>query len=100
MEKKDIPFLIDFNLKKSKHPKNRKWDKYLEDYNNYTKIYIKHYRKSLIGNTISLSIYPYMKIKSEVIAEKLYKVQIQSALTTKQVERFNQIKMELVKTVC
>ncbi|WP_367768193.1 hypothetical protein AB3G33_08380 [Flavobacterium sp. WC2421] len=100
MENKDTPFLIDFTIKKSKPPKNSEWDKYLEDYNNYTKKYIKHYKKSLTGNTISLSIYPYMKIKSEIIAEKLYKAQIQSALTTKQVERFIQIKMKLVKIVC
>lgn len=100
MKKKDNPFLIDLTIKKSKPPKKSQWDKYLEDYNNYTKKYIKHYKMSLIGNTISLSIYPYMKIKSEVIAEKLYKAQIQSALTTKQVKQFIQIKMELVKTIC
>ena len=39
-----------------------KWDKQFDDYDNYVKEYLIHYKKSLKGNLVSLAIYPYMKV--------------------------------------
>ena len=39
----------------------------------YVKEYLKHYKKSLKGNSISLSKYPYFKLKSESLNKKLNK---------------------------
>jgi hypothetical protein len=96
MEIKDTSFSIDLPIKKLKI---NKWDKFLHDYNNYTKKYIKYYKKSLLGDTISLTKYPYMKMRSEVIAKKLCEAQIQSALNTNQIDRFIKIKIELVNAI-
>lgn len=80
--------------------KTSKWDKRLDDYNNYVIEYIKHYKKSLTGNPISLAKYPYMKIKSEVLAERTSKAQDKSILTEKQIKRFSKIKMKIVNACC
>ena len=61
-----------------------KWDKYLDDYNNYTKQYIKHYKKSLSGDTYSLSTYPYMKLRPEVLSKILDDAQRRFSLNKKQ----------------
>jgi hypothetical protein len=76
-----------------------KWDKRLDDYNNYVKEYIKHYKKSLKGNPISLCKYPYMKIKSDVLAKRLNKAQIKCNLSETQIRRALKIKMKLVKAL-
>lgn len=99
MKEKDNSFAIDFPLKKLRSPKINKYNKYLDDYNTYTKNYIKHYKKSTMGDIISLSKYPYLKIKSENVEKKLHKAQIQSALTKKQIKRFIELKMKLVKAI-
>ena len=78
--------------------KTNKWAKRLDDYNNYVKEYIKHYKKSLTGNPISLAKYPYMKIKTGVLAERLKKAQDKSNLTEKQTKRFSKITMKIVNT--
>lgn len=72
-----------------------KWDKYLVDYNNYTKEYIKHYKKSIEGNIISLTKYPYMKAKSEMLFEKLLDAQNKTLLTQKQIKRMSQIQIKI-----
>src|SRR3970282_567872 len=76
--------------------KTAKWSKRLDDYGNYVKEYIKHYNRSLTGNTISLAKYPYMKIKSEVLAGRLKKAKDKSILTEKQIKRFSKIKMKVI----
>lgn len=94
------PFeVIALKSKKEKKTKIKKWDKSLVDFNNYTRKYIKHYKKSLTGNLVSLSTYPYMKIRTEIIAERLLKAQKKSILSTKQIERFVKIKMKVVKSI-
>jgi hypothetical protein len=42
-----------------------KWDRHLDDYNNYVKEYNKHYLTQK-GNQRSIALYPYMKEKWEV----------------------------------
>lgn len=80
--------------------KTAKWDKRLDDYNNYVKEYIKHYKKSLHANPISLAKYPYMKIKSEILAERLDKAKVKSILTEKQIKRFDKINIKIVNACC
>lgn len=75
----------------SNKPLNTKWDKCLDDYNNYLKEYIKHYKKSINGNVISFLKYPYMKAKSEAIFERLSDAQNKALLTQKQIKRIAKI---------
>lgn len=75
---------------------SKKWDKCLDDYENYTKEYIKHYKKSLKGNLISLSQYPYRKAKSEVLCEQLNKAHDKDLLDEKQLKRISKIQMKMV----
>lgn len=78
----------------SEKPLNNEWDKYLEDYNNYTKEYIIQYKKSLEGNSTSLSLYPYLKVRSEVLYEQLFDAQQKSLLTETQIKRLDKIQIE------
>ncbi|MBF2708337.1 hypothetical protein [Flavobacterium soyangense] len=73
-----------------------KWDKYLNDYENYVKEYIKDYKKSLKGNLVSLSKYPYMKAKSEALCEQLNDAQNKSLLTKKQLKRISKIQTKML----
>ncbi|MBA4320179.1 MAG: hypothetical protein C0412_17410 [Flavobacterium sp.] len=73
----------------------KKWDKCLDDYNNYLKEYIKQYKKSLKGNFISLLKYPYLKAKSEAIYERLYDAQNKALLTKKQIKRIAKIQSQI-----
>ena len=78
----------------------KKWDKCLDDYENYTKEYIKQYKKSLKGNFISLSQYPYMKARSEALCEQLNTAQDKGLLTEKQLQRISKIQMKTLYTSC
>lgn len=75
-------------------PINNKWQKYLNDYDNYTREYIEHYKKALQGNTISLSLYPYMKLRSETLYEQLFQAQQKSQLTENQIQLIASIQIE------
>lgn len=75
-----------------------KWEKCLDDYENYTKEYIKQYKKSLKGNLVSLSKYPYMKAKSDALCEKLEKAKNQGFLTEKQLQRISKIQQKIMNT--
>ena len=77
-------------------PFHKKWDKCLDDYENYTKEYIKQYKKSLKGNGISLCKYPYMKAKSEALCEQLNIAQDKDLLNEKQLKRISKIQMKMV----
>lgn len=92
MEKKNFKNLNN-TLKK---PFNNKWDKLLYDYENYTKEYIKQYKKSLNNNLNSLSKYPYMKAKTELLLLKLSEAQNKDLLTEKQVKRIAKIQMKMI----
>lgn len=80
----------------SQIPFHTKWDKCLDDYENYTLEYIKQYKKSLKGNLISLSKYPYMKAKSEALLERLTAAQNKALLSEKQLKDISKIQMKLV----
>jgi hypothetical protein len=84
----------------TENPLNNKWDKCLDDYENYLKEYIKHYKKSLKGNLVSLSKYPYMKAKSEVFCEQLNNAQNKTLLTEKQLKRISKIQTRMLNTCC
>jgi hypothetical protein len=84
----------------SKKSLRNKWDKCLDDYENYTIDYIKQYKKSLKGNGISLSKYPYMKAKAEALLEQLNTAQNKGLLTEKQLQRISKIQMKTLYTCC
>ena len=76
----------------------QKWDKRVDDYENYVKEYITHYKKSLKGNSISLSKYPYMKVKWEALGLKLDKAIKKELLTNKQIKKVLRIQQKIVGT--
>jgi hypothetical protein len=95
MNEKEIA-IVSKNIKKcNKKHLNKKWDKLLDDYDNYLKEYIKHYKKTLDGNTISLSAYPYMKAKSEALYERLSDARNKSLLSEKQIKRIAKIQTQI-----
>ncbi|TDE07714.1 hypothetical protein [Flavobacterium sandaracinum] len=73
-----------------------KWTKTVNDYNNYIKEYIKHYKKALKGNSNSLIRYPYLKAKSESLGKRLGKAQKQGMLTEKQVQKILRIQLKII----
>ncbi|MFV8361531.1 hypothetical protein [Flavobacterium sp. LS1P3] len=77
-----------------------KWDKKLNDYNNYVKEYLIHYKKSLKGNSISLSKYPYLKVKSESLSKKLNRGIEKELLTKKQLTKVFKIREKIVNACC
>jgi hypothetical protein len=79
---------------------NYKWVKRVDDYSNYAKECIIHYKKSLKGNSISLSKYPYMKVKWEALGLKLEKAQKKELLTSQQVKKVMKIQIKIVNTFC
>lgn len=93
MEKKETTITPATIKNSAEQTINKKWEKCLDDYNNYTKEYIKHYIKSLQGNSISLSIYPYMKARSEALYEQLSDAQEKSLLTKKQIKKISKIQI-------
>lgn len=74
---------------------NHKWDKCLDDYNNYIKEYKMHYKKSKEGNEMSLSLYPYMKEKWQALKKRINKAYANKRLNEKQIERV--VTMKIVK---
>ena len=77
-----------------------KWNKKIQDYDNYVKEYLKNYKKSLHKNTISLSKYPYMKIKSEALNKKLNKAMDNGLLTKTQIKKILKIQLKIVNKCC
>ena len=77
-----------------------KWDKRLDDYENYLKEYVQHYKKSLKGNLISLAKYPYLQAKSEDLIEQLNSAQNKGLLTEKQLKRIHKIQIKTLYSSC
>ncbi|WP_291097845.1 MULTISPECIES: hypothetical protein [unclassified Flavobacterium] len=100
MKKNDSAIISKTVEKCTTKPINNKWDKLLCDYNNYVKEYISHYKKSLKGKLVSLSKYPYMRAKSEILYERLDKAQNKALLTKKQIKRMSKIQMKIVNACC
>lgn len=76
----------------------QKWEKRVYDYENYVKEYITHYKKSLKGNSVSLSKYPYMKVKWEALGQKLDKAIKKELLTNKQLKKVLRTQLKIVTT--
>ena len=96
MEKDKNTIVTKSKEKCRNNPLNNKWDECLDDYDNYLKEYIKQYKKSLKGNLVSLSKYPYMKVKSEALCERLNDAHNKNHLTEKQLKRLSKIKMKII----
>ena len=77
-----------------------KWNKRLQDYDNYVNEYLKNYKRSLQGNAGSLSKYPYMKIKSEALNKKLNKAMDKGLLTKNQIKKILKIQLKIVNKCC
>lgn len=78
----------------------KKWDKLLDDYDNYVKEYLLHYKKSIKGNSASASIYPYMKVKSEDLGKKIFVAYYKSELTELQIKKMKKIHTKIMGTCC
>jgi len=94
MKEKKIK-IISKKIKNCNEKSLKKWNKCLTDYNNYLKKYIKHYKKSIKGDAVSLSKYPYMKVKSEVLHQHLSNARNKSFLTEKQIKRWSKIQKQI-----
>lgn len=57
-------------------------------------------KKSLKGNSVSLSKYPYLKVKSESLSKKLNKGIEKELLTKKQVSKVFKIQKKIVNACC
>lgn len=88
-------FVAENTIKRRSKIHHNKWDKYLDDYNNYFKEYKKHYKNSQNGDEVSLSLYPYMRAKWEVLKERITKAIDKKCLTKKQVKRVTKINMKI-----
>ena len=91
-------FVLENTMKRRGKIHTNKWDKYLDDYDNYVKEYKKHYKNSQNGDEISLSLYPYMREKWEDLKERIIKAYDKKCLTKKQVKRVIKINMKIVKS--
>lgn len=77
-----------------------KWDQKLNAYDNYVQKYLIHYKKTLKGSTLSLSRYPYLKVKSESLSKKLNKGIKKELLTKKQLTKVFKIRKKIVNACC
>ena len=93
MEKK-ITELDHTKLRKDKLNSN-KWGKHLDDYKNYVKEYIKHFKKAEKGNDTSLAIYPYMRVRWEALNYRLTSASKMNLLTEKQIKKVNKIQSKI-----
>lgn len=74
-----------------------KWDRYLDDYNNYVKEYNKCYLNALKGDERSISLYPYMQEKWVDLKKLLVKAYNNKRLSDRQIRRVIKINMKIVK---
>jgi hypothetical protein len=97
MKASENGYVLENTLKRRVKIHTNKWDKYLDDYNNYVKEYKKHYENSQNGDEISLSLCPYMRAKWEDLKERIIRGYCKKCLTKKQVKRVIKINMKIVK---
>ncbi len=98
MKKNEDKILLDLFKDDIQTSKTNKWTTILTDYENYIREYLKHFKKSLKGNSVSLSKYPYLKVKSKTIKKKLDKAQKMGLLTKKQLQLFGKTKLKIFNT--
>jgi hypothetical protein len=68
------------------------------DYNNYTKEYITHYKSGQQGDEVSLSIYPYMRVKCKELYNSFSTATTENLLTEKQIKKILNIQNKIIKT--
>lgn len=90
-------FVLKTTKKRKDKSRSNKWDKYLDDYKNYFEEYKKHYKNSQNGDVVSLSQYPYMRAKWEVLKDRIIKAHGDKCLTKNQIQRVIKINMKIVK---
>ncbi|EIA09681.1 hypothetical protein [Flavobacterium frigoris] len=90
-------FVLETTNKKKRKTESNKWDKCLTDYKNYFEEYKKHYKNSQNGDKFSLSQYPYMRARWEVLKERIIKAHSNNSLTKKQIQKVVNINMKIVK---
>ncbi|MDI5899525.1 hypothetical protein QLS91_16860 [Flavobacterium sp. LB2P84] len=100
MKKNETKSILNVPEKNKEETILDKWDEKLNDYDNYVKDYLIHYKKSLKGNTISLSRYPYLKVKTENLSKKLNKGIKKELLTKKQLTKVYKIRKKIVNACC
>lgn len=88
------------DIEKNKNITGDKWDKQVNDYENYVKEYITHYKKSLKGNSNSLTKFTYYKVKGQELGLKLDKAQQKKLLTDQQVKKIVKIQLKIVAVCC
>jgi hypothetical protein len=74
----------------------KKWNKQLDDYKNYRQECLKHYKKAQKGNEVSLAIYPYLKVKWEVLNQRLNSAAKKNILNEKQMNKISKIQSKIV----
>ena len=100
MKKNETKSLLELSKKNKREVKSYNQATLLDDYNNYMKEYLKHYKKSLKGNSVSLAKYPYLKAKSEMLRKKLIVAYKKELLTEKQLHKFWKIQLKIFNTCC
>ena len=100
MKKNEIVTFLNVTEKNNEEIIPDKWDEKVNAYNNYVKEYLIHYKKSIKGNNISTSRYPYFKVKSENLSKKLNKGIKKKLLSKKQLSQVFKIREKIVNACC
>ena len=96
MELNETITTLEVTAKSKKKSQEKKWNKKISDYNNYLEEYLKHYKKAIKGNAVSLSTYPYFKLKFEYSNIKLNMAIKEGLLTKKQQAAIFKIQSKIV----
>lgn len=78
---------------------NPKWDKVLDDYENYVVEYAKFYKKAMSGDMSAMSKYPALMEKATNLSKSLEGAQNSNDLSQKQMNRFIQIQGKFMEAV-
>ena len=78
---------------------NPKWDKVLDDYENYVVEYAKFYKKAISGDMSAMSKYPALMEKATNLSKSLEGAQNSNDLSQKQMNRFIKIQTKFMEAV-
>jgi len=78
---------------------NPKWDKVLDDYENYVVEYAKFYKKAMSGDMSAMTKYPALMEKATKLSQSLEGAQNSNDLSQKQMNRFIQIQGKFMEAV-
>lgn len=74
----------------------KKWDKLLNEYEEYSEAYIRFYKKALQGDRAARSRYPVMKGKANTIKMDLEKALVDNRLSIDQIKKMSRIKSKTI----